>query len=160
LTPDIRCKSQSVRRVGADAPHYVCALSIYHKAVLSAVDLADSLKYNDALKLKEKAFRMLASARGDYWNHVSMHGCSSSGNVMVIRPVPSFRIHSQVGPRLCSQFRMAGKFVVKLSERPWAMPRRLPDGMAFERDPMNQQSLSSLLTRLMMELGVFPSAST
>jgi hypothetical protein len=55
-------------------------LSIYHKAVLSAVDLADSLKYNDALKLKERAFRMLASARGDYWNHVSKHGC---------RPEPS-----------------------------------------------------------------------
>ena len=76
----IRGKSQSVRRVGADAPHYVCALSIYHKALLSAVDLADSLKYNDALKLKERAFRMLASARGDYWNHVSKHGC---------RPEPS-----------------------------------------------------------------------
>ena len=52
--------------------HYVCALSIYHKAVLSAVNLSDSLKYNDALRLKERAFRMLASARGDYWNHVSM----------------------------------------------------------------------------------------
>jgi hypothetical protein len=34
--------------------HYVTALSIYHKAVLSAVGFANSLKYNDALELKEK----------------------------------------------------------------------------------------------------------
>jgi hypothetical protein len=60
--------------------HYVCALSIYHKAVLSAADYADSLKYNDALKLKERAFRMLASARGDYWSHVFRHGCRPEAN--------------------------------------------------------------------------------
>jgi hypothetical protein len=55
--------------------HYVSALSIYHKAALSAVVLAESRKYNEALELKERAFQMLARAREDYWNHVSEHGC-------------------------------------------------------------------------------------
>jgi hypothetical protein len=55
--------------------HYLSALSIYHKAELSAASLADSPKYTEALELKERAFRMLAGAREDYWNHVSAHGC-------------------------------------------------------------------------------------
>jgi hypothetical protein len=54
--------------------HYLTALSIYHKTVLLVVSLADSLTYNDALELKQRAFRMLARARGDYWDHVSRHG--------------------------------------------------------------------------------------
>jgi hypothetical protein len=49
-------------------------LSIYHKTVLLVVSLADSLTYNDALELKQRAFRMLARARGDSWDHVSRHG--------------------------------------------------------------------------------------
>jgi hypothetical protein len=55
--------------------HYLSALSIYHKAALSAVVLADSRKYNEVLELKERAFQMLARAREDYWDHVSQHGC-------------------------------------------------------------------------------------
>ena|SRR6516225_4994250 len=55
--------------------HYLSALSIYHKAALSAVVLADSRKYNEALELKERAFQMLDRAREDYWNHTAEHGC-------------------------------------------------------------------------------------
>jgi len=55
--------------------HYLSALSIYHKAALSVVVLADSRKYNEALELKERAFQMLARAREGYWSHVEQHGC-------------------------------------------------------------------------------------
>jgi len=55
--------------------HYLSALSIYHKATLSAVGLADSPKYHEALELKQQAFKMLGGAREEYWSHVLSHGC-------------------------------------------------------------------------------------
>jgi hypothetical protein len=59
--------------------HYLSALSIFHQAhVLSAVSLAGVSKYNEVLVLKERAFQMLARARGDYWSHISKHGCGQA----------------------------------------------------------------------------------
>jgi hypothetical protein len=59
--------------------HYLSALSIYRKATLSAVGLADSPKYHEALELKQKAFKMLAGAREDYWSHVWSNRCRRDG---------------------------------------------------------------------------------
>jgi hypothetical protein len=59
--------------------HYLSALSIYHKATLSAAGLAESPRYCEAHELRERASKMLARARGDYWDHISAHKCQQLG---------------------------------------------------------------------------------